>query len=284
MEEGYLPLARKIQDSSIWAGSEPFDMRSAWVDLLLLAAFRTHKTWPNKTIERGTVPHSIRFLAQRWKWSKSKTHRFLRRLESGTMAELKSGHVKIVNYEVYNNLRDTSGTVRDTIVGQRWDSSGTEQKKERKKERKSKSKTLSGKAPDGMLFEDDVSPEAKLRTPAKAAIAEEIYKAYPRNAKKPKAIKEITAAIKRHPDVDILAVTKEYAASAYVVSRLGTDDAQFIPHPDQFYKHDRFLDDRAEWAAKRNGTQSRRGTGSTLTCDTEVDEAATVAAFKRGAD
>ena len=37
MAKGWISIHRKIQDSEIWNSSEPFDKRSAWIDLLLLA-------------------------------------------------------------------------------------------------------------------------------------------------------------------------------------------------------------------------------------------------------
>ena len=40
MVEGWIAVHRKLQECEIWANSEPFDMRSAWIDLLLLANHR----------------------------------------------------------------------------------------------------------------------------------------------------------------------------------------------------------------------------------------------------
>ena len=37
MSEGWILIHRKLQENQIWYSNEPFDMRSAWIDLLMLA-------------------------------------------------------------------------------------------------------------------------------------------------------------------------------------------------------------------------------------------------------
>ena len=85
MSIGWIKLHRKIQDCSLWDSEEPFDRRSAWVDLLLLANHEDKeiifKGQP-LTIKAGQRVTSIRKLSARWNWSVNRTKRFLDLLEN----------------------------------------------------------------------------------------------------------------------------------------------------------------------------------------------------------
>ena len=73
--KGWICLHRKILESDVWMDDEePFDKRSAWVDLLLMAnhkensmIFDGHKL----VVERGQIVTSVRKLSSRWRWSKN---------------------------------------------------------------------------------------------------------------------------------------------------------------------------------------------------------------------
>lgn len=82
--EGWISLYRQIIDNWIWRSNEPFDRRSAWIDLLLMVNHKTEKIEFNGSIieiERGQRITSIEKLATRWKWSRHKVSDFLNRLE-----------------------------------------------------------------------------------------------------------------------------------------------------------------------------------------------------------
>ena len=125
---GWIILHRKIQECDIWLADEPFDRRSAWVDLLLSAnhedndmIFDGHKI----TIQRGQYLTSVRKLSARWGWGKNKTLSYLRLLEECEMitkeADSRRTLITIVNYDIYQNDVIKSGTVK----GQSKDSKGT---------------------------------------------------------------------------------------------------------------------------------------------------------------
>ncbi len=85
---GYIKLHRQISDHWLWNNGEPFDKRSAWIDLLMLA------NWEDATIvfngqvthvERGQLMTTIGFLAKRWKWSDNKVRRFMADLRAEGM-------------------------------------------------------------------------------------------------------------------------------------------------------------------------------------------------------
>ena len=86
--EGWIALYRQIRDSWIWKNNEPFDKRSAWIDLLLTVNHKSKKIpFENDfiEIERGQTLTSIKQLAERWKWSRHKVSDFLDQLEQDTM-------------------------------------------------------------------------------------------------------------------------------------------------------------------------------------------------------
>lgn len=114
--EGWILLHRKIQESKIWtAANQPFDMRSAWVDLLLLANHDDVETlfdYKPMIIKRGQYLTSVRKLSARWSWSKDRTLKFLRLLETERMIHRDSNNqrtlVTIENYDVYQCKQDTN--------------------------------------------------------------------------------------------------------------------------------------------------------------------------------
>ena len=114
-KRGYVILWRSIQDSEIWTSDEPFNMRSAWIDLILMAAHKDTSFVIGKsriTILRGQVYTSVRKLAVRWSWGKDKTLRFLRLLEDLQMirrdATANRTLITLVNYGVLQDPRDSN--------------------------------------------------------------------------------------------------------------------------------------------------------------------------------
>lgn len=82
--EGWISIYRKMTEHWIWKSKEPFDKRSAWIDLLLMVNHKKEKIEFNGKIievERGQRITSIDKLSTRWKWSRHKVSNFLNRLE-----------------------------------------------------------------------------------------------------------------------------------------------------------------------------------------------------------
>ncbi len=82
--EGWISIYRQIQDNWIWKSNEPFDKRSAWIDLLLMVNHKKEEIDFDNTkviIERGQRITSLEALAKRWGWSRHKVSNFLNRLE-----------------------------------------------------------------------------------------------------------------------------------------------------------------------------------------------------------
>lgn len=114
MVEGWILLHRKLQECEIWSNSQPFDMRSAWVDLLLLANHKDVELifdYKPMTVKRGQYLTSVRKLSSRWNWSKDRTLKYLRMLERLGMIHRESTNqrtlVTIDNYGIYQDMQDT---------------------------------------------------------------------------------------------------------------------------------------------------------------------------------
>ena len=86
--EGWISLYRQIREHWIWKSTEPFDKRSAWIDLLLRANHKDAKIMiDGKTVEikKGSFITSELKLSDEWKWSRKKVRNFLKGLEADKM-------------------------------------------------------------------------------------------------------------------------------------------------------------------------------------------------------
>lgn len=126
--KGWIKLHRKLQECWIWCIEEPFDQRSAWVDLILSANHSDKKMLFNGsliTISRGQIMTSIRKLSDKWKWSTNKVYRFLKLLESDNMIHRESTKEKtlltLINYEVYQVQENTNGNTEEHTLEYRED-------------------------------------------------------------------------------------------------------------------------------------------------------------------
>ena len=83
MAKGWISIHRKIEDCQIWLGNEPYDRRSAWISILLMANHEDKDILFDGqmvTVKRGQFITSVRHLGQKWMWSKDRTLRYLRLL------------------------------------------------------------------------------------------------------------------------------------------------------------------------------------------------------------
>lgn len=120
MRPGWVPVSRELQDHWMWE-DKPFAHGQAWIDLIMLANYEDTKM-PYKgeiiTCERGTVNLSISYLANRWGWSRDKTRRFLKLLESdGMVTVTATTHrttITLENYSIYNDVPATNRQQADS--------------------------------------------------------------------------------------------------------------------------------------------------------------------------
>ena len=114
-DKGWIKLHRQIQDNNIWLENSPFDRRSAWIDLIMMANIQNKEIiYRGKvlTIKRGQVYTSIRKLADRWHWSRDKVGRFVNLLEKTHMIRRDNRTtyatlITIVNYSVFQDVHDS---------------------------------------------------------------------------------------------------------------------------------------------------------------------------------
>lgn len=134
MNEGYLPINRKLFEHPLWREKREFSYAEAWIDLLRLARFEADSIKlliGGKMVEinRGEYPASLRHLAEMWGWSKNKVDKYLdmlilegmitKRTADGT----KQTVVTICKYADYNFLQRKSGQ----LSGQRRDNESSEE-------------------------------------------------------------------------------------------------------------------------------------------------------------
>lgn len=113
----YLPLKRRYFKHWIWTDPEAFCKRAAWLDLMQMARFDPA---PGKQVingqlvvyQRGQIPASQRYLAQRWKWSKTKVSNFINRLKEEGMIEAQDAGgttiITLLNYDKHNKSQQKS--------------------------------------------------------------------------------------------------------------------------------------------------------------------------------
>lgn len=121
-KRGYILLYRNIQDHWLWTSNKPFDDRSAWIDLLMLANHETKKIGFNKGfiyVKRGQYLTSQRKLSERWGWSRDRTNRYIKRLKMDGMlytdCDTHKTLLTIVNYDNFQGTRNTDKAIdKDT--------------------------------------------------------------------------------------------------------------------------------------------------------------------------
>ena len=119
---GWIKLYRQIWgNKEIWDTGEPFDKRSAWIDMLMMANHEPKTVnidGKPVLIRRGQFHTSERKLAERWHWSRNKVRRFLATTNDTTMSTTKQTTngttITIENYSVYQGEPTTERTTERT--------------------------------------------------------------------------------------------------------------------------------------------------------------------------
>lgn len=124
MAKGWIRLHRELADNWIWSDKEPFDKRSAWIDLLLMANHKDFKTVKGMTLvhrKRGEVNTSVLYLSKRWGWSRNKVYRYLELLKEDGMIRIDGTTdgttITIENYEKYQIAPTADETTTETTDG-----------------------------------------------------------------------------------------------------------------------------------------------------------------------
>jgi len=109
------------------AKGDPACQRWAFMDLCHMAQWKDGARVVGGTViklPRGCFLASVRYLAERWKWSKNRADRFLAALQHPEVGKIRHESVnrygtvyRIVNYDVYANPRDTHGDANEDANG-----------------------------------------------------------------------------------------------------------------------------------------------------------------------
>ena len=125
--EGWIALPRSFLDASHpdhpLSTGKPACKAFAWLDLVALARFES-----GEGLQRGQVYASVRYLANRWNWSRGKVQRWLDEkrgglmIHGGTLAGTETGHpvepITIIHYDDYTSPWKSSGTPTGRSAGQ----------------------------------------------------------------------------------------------------------------------------------------------------------------------
>jgi hypothetical protein len=126
-------VARAVWDDPDFA-DEPYTEREAWLWLIAQAQWRDGKIRGNTgnpvNLTRGEFSISIRYMATKWKWTKDRAHRFIKRLEKrGTISDTSRDTSQIYFINKYNNFQVVGIPKRDSDR----DSSATAARQQRDK-------------------------------------------------------------------------------------------------------------------------------------------------------
>lgn len=140
MSGGWVKEHRSVWHHPLFEGYE-YSPREAWLWLIQEAAHEPTQKRVGQdiiTLSRGQLTVSVRYLAERWKWSKSRVSRFLGVLKKRDMIGTEGGTaqsiITICNYSDYQSREEPIGTPRDAQPGQLRDSCGTKDKNSRTQE------------------------------------------------------------------------------------------------------------------------------------------------------
>ena len=161
MAQGWIKLDRRIQSHWIWQEKEPFDSRSAWIDLILMASHRDTKFLLGRemvALSRGQFITSVRKLADWWGWSRKRVYNFLKLLETDGMiqknSDTKKTAVTIVNYGIYQDRRDSKKTV-ERQRGDTAETRGSTIKNVKELRKNEKEGATAPDAPSGQMDEEE---------------------------------------------------------------------------------------------------------------------------------
>lgn len=116
---GFFAVHRGVWDHPSFA-PEPFTEREAWFWMLSSAAWECKSVRVGRAVvelKRGQLAFSLRFLAEKFRWSEARVRRRITRMISDALIEVKSTReatlITICNYDKYQLSRRTDDTSSD---------------------------------------------------------------------------------------------------------------------------------------------------------------------------
>lgn len=133
---GYVKLYRSLQKHWLWESDEPFDVRSAWVDLIMLANHKDKDIMVGRskvTIHAGQMWTSIVKLSNRWNWSRERVYRYIKMLKKDRMIYVDGTPngtlLTLVNYgdfAIHGNTNETTDETTNETPGKTTDETSDE--------------------------------------------------------------------------------------------------------------------------------------------------------------
>lgn len=144
-DKGWIKLSRGLLESAVWSSPEPFTLRDAWIDILLMVNFEDKEIMTRHgdviKVPRGATFTSIQHLADRWHWSPNKVRRQTEKLKKLGMIDLNGTAdgtlLSVVKYRDFQDGRRADGTTGGTSGG----TTGGTRLKNIKNEKKEKRRT-----------------------------------------------------------------------------------------------------------------------------------------------
>ena len=243
---GYYTMHRGWQDHPLFEGDE-YSQRDAWEWLIANACYSEREANISGrmiVLSRGELSYSVRFLAQKWRWKRSRVSRFLDRFKQEKMIKMRERSVNemcskigtenesnygtgkstaqqiitICNYSKYQKTKDDydsdDGTGKEsdsgTKVGQQRDRSGTKKNKDNK---------------ENTIMID----------------FEKFWANYPRKVSKPSASKAFVLAIAKGASLEEIMKGLDTFINSKSIKE-NTDPA-FIPHAATWLNNERWKDE-----------------------------------------
>jgi hypothetical protein len=182
-ERGVFAIDRGIWEHPSFA-DEPFTEREAWQWLIGEASFKERTKRIGSIVlklTRGQVAASLRFMADKWKWSEPRVRRFLKRLKTDAMIDAQSDAgitvISICNYNKYQRV----SLPRDADIDAQSDAAATQQ-------RRKVEDTKDIEEDSFVVAREDDWPEA---------YQELFWSAFPNKVGKPKALAKLDGCRKR---------------------------------------------------------------------------------------
>ncbi len=214
MAAGYFLVRRGLMDSPLFR-REPLTEREAYLWLVEHAAYapRQYRIGAHVfDLERGQLAVTVRFLANRWQWSKSRVERAIAGFKTRTLIETATGTVAtVVTICGYDEMQDGQQASETATGTQTETAAGHEPGQNRKKDQKEGNQIKE-------IFERDFWPVV------------------PKKVGKDAALRAFKSAVKRDTLESILEGVKRWSAES------AGQDRQYIPHPATWLNAGRWQD------------------------------------------
>lgn len=218
---------------------------AAWKEI------RTRGNGATIVLGRGEFSFAIRFLAEKWQWSKSRVERFLNKLGNRDMIrDTSRDGSKVYSIKNYNRFQVVGVPHRDTEQDEIRDTSGTRSGQQRDKEETGET----GKQ-ESSLRSDSNSPPRRTSKRDEPPSFQPFWEIYPRKVSRVAAVKAYAKALSRASPEILLTGARRYATAR------ANEDPQYTKHAATWLNQECWLDqeDRTNGANrnhKRNGAST----------------------------